>query len=414
MSSEREGLRESAWLLTVALCIGVAVLEGLDIQAIGVAAPRLFPLLGVKPAQAGLIFSASTLGLAFGAMAGGRLADLLGRKYVLIGAVSIFGVLSLVTPLTHSLASLELVRFLTGLGLGGAMPNLIALVSENSPPRWRVSIVTIMWAGTPLGGIVAAQIAVATGDHWQTIFYAGGLLPMLLVPAMLALLPESVSFARLRATHAADRAPALGAADALFGGGRAGTTMLIWISYFCIQMILYLLLNWLPLLMGAQGFSHAQSAFSATAYNAGGVMGGVGFGLLLGFARRRWLLGVVFAGMAAGLLGLAVAGSSLSLSLVWALVCGLFVIGGQYVLYGVTPEIYPVAGRGTGVGAAVSIGRLGSVVGPIMAGQLLSLHVAVPRLLTGLLPLVAVAAIAILLVESIRVRRAGTAGMVGV
>lgn len=182
---------------TLGLCFIVALLEGLDLQSIGVAAPRMAREFGLSVGQMGLAFSAGTFGLLPGAMLGGRLADRIGRKRVLILATALFGVFSIATAQVWDFASLLVIRVATGIGLGGAMPNLIALCAEAVPPRLRNTAVSVMYCGIPFGGAIAAVVGLlSAGDTgWRHIFYVGGFGPLLVVPLLLTL-RESRRFER--------------------------------------------------------------------------------------------------------------------------------------------------------------------------------------------------------------------------
>src|SRR6266702_8731429 len=222
----------SGTAVTLGLCFAIALLEGLDLQSVGVAAPRMAREFGLSFAQMGLAFSAGTFGLLPGAMFGGRLADRIGRKRVLVMSACLFGLLSIATALVSDFHTLVIVRVLTGIGLGGALPNLIALSSEAVESRSRSTAVSVMYCGIPFGGVIASAIGVlSAGDtEWRHIFYFGGAGPLVLVPLLLVFLADSKAFTK--ASHNGHAKPApVGAI--LFGGTRGLSTAHIWISYFC-------------------------------------------------------------------------------------------------------------------------------------------------------------------------------------
>ncbi|RQR62018.1 3-(3-hydroxy-phenyl)propionate transporter MhpT [Burkholderia sp. Bp9002] len=387
---------------TLALCFAIALLEGLDLQSVGVAAPRMAREFGLTVSQMGLAFSAGTLGLLPGAMLGGRLADRLGRKRVLIASVVLFGLLSIATAQVSSFAMLVVVRVLTGIGLGGAMPNLIALSSEAVEPRARSSAVAAMYCGIPFGGVIASLIGVLlAGDtEWRHIFYVGGAGPLLLVPLLIGLLPESRAYLDVAGTDAARAS----VAHTLFGGGRTPSTLALWISYFCTLIVLYFLLNWLPSLMAARGLDRAHVGLVQIAFNVGGGLGALGIGAALDRMRAQRVVGGMYAGIVLSLAALAAAPGFASLAAA-AFAAGMFVIGGQSVLYALAAIYYPTAMRGTGVGTAVAVGRLGSVVGPLAAAQLLAMGRSASVVIGASIPVTLVAAAAALLL--IRRPRAG-------
>ncbi|MCA8304391.1 3-(3-hydroxy-phenyl)propionate transporter MhpT [Burkholderia seminalis] len=379
---------------TLGLCFAIALLEGLDLQSVGVAAPRMAHEFGLSVSQMGLAFSAGTFGLLPGAMLGGWLADRIGRKHVLIASVCLFGLLSIATAQVSSFAMLVAVRALTGLGLGGAMPNLIALSSEAVDARSRSSAVAVMYCGIPFGGVIASLIGVLlAGDtEWRHIFYVGGVGPLLLAPLLLALLPESRAFLDVSASGAAR--PSVG--QTLFGGSRTGTTLALWLSYFCTLIVLYFLLNWLPSLMAAKGLARSQAGIVQIFFNIGSGLGVLGIGMSMDRLRPSRVVGGMYAGIVLSLAALAIAPGLLWLSAA-AFAAGMFVVGGQSVLYALAAIYYPTAMRGTGVGSAVAVGRLGSVVGPLAAAELLAMGRSASVVIGASIPVTLVAAVAALL-----------------
>lgn len=349
--------------LVVAICFCVAALEGYDIQAFGIAAPHFAPELHLGPSQVGWAGSAAMVGLMLGAFLGGGIADRYGRRPVLAVSVAAFGLFSVGTAFAQSYEILTLTRFLTGLGFGGAMPNLIALASEISPPNRRAATTTSMFCGLPAGGSLVALLAQSLGEGlgWRTIFLIGGALPILLAPVIALMLPET------RPVHdpAADRRILQG----LFAERRALTTLLIWLLFGLDLLVTYLLLNWLPTLVVAKGFPPTAGAAASLWFNGLSIVGA----LILGWAADRFgyrgpaILMFVF--LAAALFGLAGA-TTLPAILAFAGVCGFFVVGGAYVLYALAPAYYPPQVRALGAGAAIAVGRLGSIAGPAIAGQL--------------------------------------------
>ncbi|AMO95323.1 sugar (and other) transporter family protein [Collimonas fungivorans] len=385
----------SGALTTLGLCFAVALLEGLDLQSVGVAAPRMAHEFGLSVAQMGLAFSAGTFGLLPGAMFGGRLADRIGRKRVLVISACLFGLLSIATALVSDFHTLVIVRVLTGIGLGGALPNLIALSSEAVPPRLRSTAVSVMYCGIPFGGVIASAIGVSSaGDaEWRHIFYVGGVGPLVLVPLLLLFLPESKAFAKASRDGKARPDP-VGAI--LFGDGRAISTLQIWISYFCTLIVLYFLLNWLPSLMAARGLTRPEVGYVQIFFNVGGGLGALFIGMLMDRMPPRAVVAGMYICIIASLAALSMAPGFTALT-VSAFCAGMFVIGGQSVLYALSAAFYPAAMRGTGVGAAVAVGRIGSVAGPLAAGQLLAMGSSSAIVIGASIPVTLVAAAAALL-----------------
>ena len=399
LSSSSSGLIPATQTVRVLiLCLIVAILEGIDLQSTGVAAPRMAHEFGLSVSQMGLAFSAGMLGLFPGAVLGGRLADKLGRKRVLLLSMVLFGVFSIFTAMVWSFPSLLVARVLTGLGLGGAMPNLIALSAEAVAPNRRNTAVSIMYCGMPFGGALAALIGViSAGDTaWRTIFYTGGIAPLVVVPLLIFLLPESKAFqveSAVAQGKADDPEPTL---QVLFGSGRAGATLQIWISFFCTLIVLYFLMNWLPSLIVSRGLSHAQAGITQIFFNVGSVVGVLLIGMLMDRLTPRLVVSTVYLGIVCALVALAASGSMSSLS-VSVLFAGMFVVGAQGMLYALAAACYQTAFRGTGVGAAVAVGRLGSIVGPLAAAQLLAIGKSGQTVIGASVPVIVVAAIAALL-----------------
>jgi AAHS family 3-hydroxyphenylpropionic acid transporter len=373
--------------LVVLICFFIAALEGYDIQAFGVSAPRLVPELGLNPGQQGWAASAAMVGLVLGAFTGGSLADRIGRKPVLLVSVIAFGLFSAATAMTHSYGSLLLARFATGLGLGGAMPNLIAIATEISAPNRRAGTVTTMFCGMPAGGAVVALMAKFAGPHldWRTIFLVGGALPLLLAPVIFFLLPET----RPEPEDGLDRSTL----RALFGEGRALSTLLLWTAFMLTLVVLYLLLNWLPTLVTAKGHSPTDGASASLVFNLTSIAGSLLLGFVVDRAGFRWPLALAYAALALALYALA-ATNDLGLVLVISGVAGFMVLGAQYSLYAIAPSLYPAHVRAAGAGAAVGIGRLGSIAGPLLAGQLRQAGYSADQVFIVMVPVVLAAGLA--------------------
>jgi len=384
-------------LSTIGLCLVIALLEGLDLQSAGVAAPRIAKEFSLSVAQMGWAFSAGAIGLLPGAALGGRLADWLGRKRVLMLSVALFGLFSLATTLVWSFESLLAARLLTGLGLGAAMPNLIALCSEAAPPRHRNTAVGAMYCGMPFGAALAAAIGIVSpGDEgWRHIFYVGGFGPLLTLPLLGLCLRESAQFVAAQSTAKSGSVP--GFVEALWRGGRARTTIALWTSYLGTLIVLYFLMNWLPSMVLTNGLSRTQAGVAMMMFNIGGGIGAVAIASLMDRISRQLTVIGMYAGIAVALAGLASAGGSASMA-TGAFFCGLFLVGGQSVLYSLAGQAYPTEVRGTGVGAAVAVGRLGSILGPLVAGQLFAMGQSPSMLVAASIPLIVVAAGGALLV----------------
>jgi AAHS family 3-hydroxyphenylpropionic acid transporter len=376
--------------LVVAICFCIAALEGYDIQAVGVAAPSMAPALHMSEGQIGLAGSLSMVGLVLGAIIGGWTADRVGRKPVLVGSVAWFGAFSVVTALAQSPDMLLASRLLTGIGFGGALPNMIAIASEISRPERRTATVMTIFVGMPAGGALSAIIAgsLPHGFDWRLIYVVGGVLPLVLAPVTYFLLPET------RPDHApgAD----LRALPALFGGGRAATTLLLWIAFAFTLVVLYLMLGWLPLLVVAKGLGKQAGSMAALSFNLVSIVGGIGLGMVIDRAGFRWPLAFTYIGLVGSMALLATATGLVAVIALSGLV-GCFVVGAQYALYGLAPRFYAIPVRGAGAGAAVGAGRLGSIAGPMLAGTLREHHASAGQVLNFTLPVIFIAGVAAVL-----------------
>jgi len=367
-------------------CVLAALCEGIDLQAAGVAAAGIAADFKPTAEQLGTFFSASTLGLFLGAVIGGRLADSIGRKTVLVVSLALFGLFSLLTSFAFDVRSLIWARLLTGLGLGGALPMLLALVAESSTPEQQKLSVTMVYAGMPFGGAGASLLSfLIAAAHWRWIFVVGGVIPLLLAPLMSLSLPESQAFQQSRATSTGSLHA--GSFLALFADRRAARTVLLWASFFVQLLLLYLLLNWLPTLLVSDGFSRVEAAGAQIVFNLGGVFSAILVGYLLeGRLRHAVILGI-FATQPLLFVLLAELPAQFALVAVAVLLLGCVVLAAQAFLYAMVPAAYPTLIRGIGVGAAVAFGRIGSVVGPKLGGMLKSAGHGPSRLLLDLVPI---------------------------
>ena len=379
------------------LCALAVALDGFNTQAIGYVAPAIARDWQLGREALSPVFASGLIGLMIGALTFGPVADRFGRKRIIIACTAIFGAFSLATPAAHSLNELIALRFMGGLGLGGVMPNAIALTSEFSPQRSRGTMVMVMFCGFPMGatigGFAAASIIPTLG--WEGVFILGGVLPILLVPVLVWMLPESTRHLVLQGNQSVElrsvlarvhpdltfggdtvfvvreeRAPGV-AVGHLFRHGRALPTLLLWIVFFASLLDLFLLANWLPTVFHDAGISLSLSVVATALFQGGGVVGSLALGRAVDrFGVYRvltaiYLLGAIFIALLAPLH-----------SIVPILVCtfgaGIGIIGGQTGANVVAALIYPTYIRSTGVGWALGIGRIGSIVGPMIGGLMLA------------------------------------------
>jgi Arabinose efflux permease len=378
----------SRLMLTIGLCFLVALMEGLDLQAAGIAAVGIAQAFSLDKMQMGWIFSAGILGLLPGALVGGMLADRYGRKRVLIGSVTLFGLFSIATALAWSFPTLLFARLMTGVGLGAALPNLIALTSEAAGPRFRGTAVSLMYCGVPIGAALAAALGFSgLASAWQTVFWVGGIVPLLLVPLLLRWLPESQAFTSQNVV-----APA--PLRALLAPGTASSTLLLWLCYFFTLLVVYMLINWLPMLLVDQGFSASQAAGVMFALQMGAAIGTLILGALMDKLSPMRMSLLIYSGMLLSLLALGSSTTFMAM-LLSGFVAGLFATGGQSVLYALAPLFYRTEIRATGVGTAVAVGRLGAMSGPLLAGKMLALGTGTVGVMAASAPGILLAGVAV-------------------
>jgi AAHS family 4-hydroxybenzoate transporter-like MFS transporter len=395
-------------MTVVACCALVAMIDGFDTQAIGLVAPEIAAEWRVNPSAFGLVFGVGLFGSLVGALLFGVTSDRFGRKPNLLAAVVVFALVSLVTPLTTSVEGLMLARFLTGFGLGGALPGIISITCEYTPRRMRATIVGLMFCGFPLGatigGLVAAKLIPAFG--WQSVFYFGGGVPLLLLPLLAIRLPESAQFlalrgdrerlgivlrrmkSPLRAEHIAPEPPVTRSPVAsLFTEGRAAGTLLFWAGIFLSLLMAYLLVNWIPLVARLTGVDRSAAVLAVAVLNLGGVIGCLTLGRLADRTRRPTLvLGWGYALGALAIASIGLSNGSASTLLLTSLVAGFLAIGAQICTVALCASFYETALRATGVGWSVGFGRVGAIIGPVLGGLLLGAGVGAPVLfmVTGL------------------------------
>jgi AAHS family 3-hydroxyphenylpropionic acid transporter len=382
--------------ITVLLCFLVAILEGFDIQILGVAAPRLGPELGIGPSQMGWLFAVGSIGMLLGAAVGGRLADRVGRKPVFVASVAVFGLFTFAITLVTSFESLFMARLLAGVGFGAALPNMMAIATEVSSPSRRAFTAAAMFCGMPLGGAASALVTqmLPPDFDWRTLFYLGGLLPLLLLPAIITLMPETLQ-RRTGAGVVSDGLRAVTVTHALFGEGRAATTLLLWSMFLPAMLILYLFLNWLPTLVAAKGLERTVAPLASLWFNLGGVFGGLLLSPLVDRFGYRKPVTLAFAALIGVLMGFAAATTPAAI-LLFSGLSGFLLLGATYSFYGVTAASYSQSMRGTGSGAAVAVGRVGTVIGPLFAGLLIAKGATAESVILYLAPMAAVSGVAVL------------------
>jgi AAHS family 4-hydroxybenzoate transporter-like MFS transporter len=382
--------------LIIAICTAVMIVDGFDTQLISFAAPAIAASWQVPPSSFGFVFAIGLFGGLIGAITSGVIADRIGRKPTLLISVLLFGLASLATPLAGSMATLGVIRFITGLGVGGALPGAIAIAAEYAPKRARATVAAITFCGIPLGSVIgsvlSSQLIPAYG--WQSVFIVGGLLPLLLVPLVVVCVPESIRFLALRQDREAiatlltrmgvaeeeaarveissDAEPPRAPVRSLFTEGRALGTTLLSLALFLTLLMAFLVVNWIPTLATQSGIGTSAAILGVAALNIGGILGALVISRISLRRRPGMVISLFYALGAVGIAAVGQAGSSGTWLLVSAFLAGFFAIGAQMCTVSLLAIYYDTRLRATGVGWAMGCGRVGGIIGPVIGGGLLA------------------------------------------
>ena len=382
------------WIV-LGLCGLLLIVDGYDVFVAGTVLPKLIAEWGLSKPQAGALQAWALFGMMFGALIFGPLADRIGRKKGIALSFVLFTTATIATGFAGSPDQFKIFRFIAGLGCGGLMPNAVALMNEYAPKRLRGTMVALMFSGYSIGGMVAAGlgIAIIPAFGWQWMFYVAAI-PLILLPLILWSLPESLGFlirqnrqADARAIYAklfpsdplaeGDRlvfAEAKGASASvfeLFRHERGMRTAMLWVSFFCCLLLVYLLSSWLPKVLQEVGYAERASLLSLFSLNFGGMAGAILGGRL---GDRFGLPKVVVGFFAAAAVSIALIGTGLPTVLLFitVFIAGATTIGTQILLYASVAQLYSLSIRSTGLGWASGIGRIGAIVGPTFGGYLLA------------------------------------------
>lgn len=378
--------------LTVFLCFWVAFFEGFDLQAPGIAAKGIAETFALDQVQMGYVFSLGVFGMLFGAFFGGRVADFLGQKKVLMLSIAIFGLFMSLTAIAPSIEILYAARFFTGLGLGAAMPTMISVVGDETTEANRGKLNSLMYCGLPVGAIFVAGLAILFKDiSWHTLFLIGGLTPLVLLPFMAIILKDKPK--KVAVEQAADEAVP-GMVEVLFKKQQYKYTMPLWVGFFFTLMINYILISWLPNLLMEQGLEKPQAFMVMLVFQVGAVIGTLALGYLLDRLKLWQMAVIIYSGLFIALV-LLFTSSSIPVLVLAGFMGGIFSTGGQSILYGISPIFYSGTGKVTGVGSAISLGRLGAMTGPLLTGKILAIGLGTTGILMASLPAVAISAVAV-------------------
>jgi AAHS family 4-hydroxybenzoate transporter-like MFS transporter len=391
----------------VILSFIVMLTDGYDLLAASYGAPALIAAWHVHPADLGPMFSASPVGMIVGSPLLGLLGDKIGRRWAVILGTVIYGVFALLCATSTSIHELMIFRFITGIGLGGMLPNITALNAEYAPQRVRATLVVLMFMGVTAGSALPALVVAALPHYgWQGLYVVGGIVPLTLAVVLFFLLPESIKFLSLKdddksrrriativrkvwpdiaiapnTNFVSSEARRKGAVPvaALFQEGLHWITPLLWLLFIANLTANYFLYSWMPVLFHSTGFSPSQAALTTACYYVGGVTGGLTVSMLI---DRRGLVAVALF-FAAGCLAVACIGLNglpqIAIT-TFVFLSGFCVLGVQLGLNAASSLIYPTRIRATGAGWSYGIGRIGGIVGPMLGAWLIGMKLSTAQL----------------------------------
>lgn len=380
-------------------CMLVIIFDGYDLVIYGVAMKGLVAQWGLSAKEAGFLGSVALFGMMIGAMALGSLADRYGRKKMIALCLVLFSLFTFLCGFAQNPTQFAIMRFIAGVGIGGAMPNLVAMMAEYSPKRMRSTMVSLMFSGYAIGGMLSAGlgIMIVPSMGWEWMFYLG-IIPLFLLPLIWKFLPESLGFLMRQGKEAEVRkilpkvAPELNitAEDQLvreevvvkksvvpvgqlFAEHRGVSTLAFWVSFFCCLLMTYALSTWLPKFMEQAGYELKAGLSFLFAMNIGAMIGAIGGGWL---ADKFNIKAVLVAFLLLGSAAFVCLGYKAPVPVLYLLVtiAGATTIGTQIVLYSYVAIFYPLKIRSTGIGWASGVGRIGAIVGPILGGWLVAMQ----------------------------------------
>ena len=370
----------AGWVLP--LCWIAILLDGFDLVVLGAVLPSLLEYApwGLDPGSASLISVTGLVGMSIGAIAIGAITDVIGRRTALIAAVAAFSAFTALCAIAPSPVAFGGLRFLAGLGLGGALPTAIALVNEYARRGRGGTATTTLMTGYHVGAVLTATLAILVIPSlgWRAMFVIGALPALVLVPLMLARLPESEDFLKARATGTGEGAPARGTAVAtLFRHGFGRSTLAFWVTSFMGLLLVYGLNTWLPQIMRAAGYELGAALALLLVLNVGAVLGLLVAGRVSdAVGNRRATVGwFAAAALFLALLSIRLPGIGVYVSV---LLAGMFVFSAQVLVYAYVSRVYPAGARGTALGTVAGVGRLGAICGPLVGGALLTAGLAYP------------------------------------
>ena len=384
-------------IIAVAMCVVINMLDGFDVLVMAFTAPEIAREWQLEPQSLGILFSSGLLGMALGSLFIAPLADRVGRRRIILLCLLIISLGMMASAFMNSVTSLVSTRIVTGLGIGGMLASITTITAEYSSDVRRGFSISLVQSGYPIGatigGSIAAVLIVQYG--WREVFMFGALCSALMIPLVYLLLPESLDYLTTRQPKSAlvsindllrklgkdpltslpDRGEHLSVAPvpvlSLLAPKLARATVLLWLAFFMVMLSFYFVLSWTPTLLTEAGLNVEQGISGGVLVNIGGVIGGVFLGYFTARFAVTKLVALFMVMCAIAMIAFGLLQSGLSLMLIFGFVIGFFIFGSMIGLYAITPNIYATEIRNTGMGWAIGIGRIGAVVGPLIAGFLL-------------------------------------------
>ncbi|MEJ8794756.1 MFS transporter [Trinickia caryophylli] len=412
------------WVI-FAMCFVIVLLDGFDTAAIGFIAPSLIAQWHIGKPELAPVLSAALFGLACGALASGPLSDRLGRRMLLIGSVLLFGAACLASAFSSSIGQLTLLRFVTGVGLGAAMPNAVTMMGEFCPDRRRATVINLMFCGFPLGaalgGFLAAWLIPTFG--WRSVLLLGGIAPLVLCVALIAAMPESVRFLvasnaraeRIRATlarlggqppqaHAFVMTETQPQSDSkglgvVFSRSYLVGSLMLWIAYFMGLVIFYASINWMPVLLKDAGLAAQRATLISALFPLGGV-GAVLCGVLMDRFNANRIIALCYGLTAISVYCIGQAAGNIGLLVLTVFFAGVLMNTAQSSMPALAAAFYPTAGRATGVAWMLGVGRFGGIAGSFLVAQLAARHVSFAGIFATVATAGVVAGVALLIKQA--------------
>jgi AAHS family benzoate transporter-like MFS transporter len=404
-------------------CALIIIFDGYDLAVAGIALPSIMKQMGVDPTQAGFMVSSALFGMMFGAIFLGTVADRIGRRWAIVICIALFSLFTAAAGMTRDPVMFSVTRFLAGLGIGGVMPNVVAHMTEYAPRKLRSTLVTLMFSGYAVGGMLAAVLGKGLIESygWQSVFLAAAL-PVVLIPFILKSLPESMPFLLRQGRHeelkalvvrldpslrvaggdhfalpAGDKAGSAPVRD-LFQDGRGLSTVMFWVAFFMCLFMVYALSSWLTKLMASAGYSLGSALTFVLTLNFGAMLGAVGGGWLADRFHIKWVLCSMYALAAVSITLLGTPMPTWALFVVVGL-AGASTIGTQIVTYAYAGQFYPLSIRSTGIGLASGVGRSGAILAPIVIGALVAMALPLQQNFIAIAIPAVIAAVAVAMIK---------------